>query len=140
MTQIGTVIVDVPRTYRRNGYAVSMNIYVETEELFTQMRELFAKADYGTAIHSIPGERPYGEDLTAEGRNTQYVIFTSGTSGKVSNGWYLLRPSFAYVENDTPRGYTYVYDINLFFLGTDAYYQSCYSCVGLEVEESDWDI
>ena len=140
MTQIGTVIVDTPMVYRRTGYAVRMEAYVGTEELFTQMRELFAKTEYGTAIHDVPGERPYGEDLTTDGRNTQYVTFTTGTSGKVYNGWYLLRPSFAYVEDDTPRGYHYVYDINLFFLGTDSYYQSAYNCIDLEVEDSDWEI
>ncbi len=140
MTQIGTITVTVPMLYRRRGYDCNFTGYMEDEDLFNQMRELFAKTDTGTAIQPVPGERPYGEDLTLDSRNTQLCVFTSGTSGKPQDGYYLLRPSFMYVEDETPRGYTYVFDINLFYLGSDAFYSAAYSVVDLDVLDSDWGI
>lgn len=140
MTTIGTVNIDIPYLYHRRGYDVTLSGYVDTEAEFTQMRELYAKAEYGTAIHQVPGERPYGEDLTVDAVNTVYCTWTHGTSGKVQDGWYLLRPSHSFVEDESPEGHSYVYTIRLVFLGTDSYYQACYECLDLEALESDWDI
>jgi len=139
MTTIGTITVNTPYRYSRNGYNVILNSIVD-EARFTQMRELFAKAEYGTAVHQIPGERPYGEDLSADSVNTVYCTWTQGTSGKVPNGWYLLRSSFSYIEDESPEGNSYVYTIGLFFIGTDAYYQAAYGVIDLDVLDSDWGI
>lgn len=139
MTTIGVINVTAPHRYDRSGYIVSFDALL-TQTEFEQMRELFAKAEYGTAVHQITGERPYGEDLTADAVNTVYCTFTHGTSGKVQDGWYLLRPSFTYVEGESAEGHAYVCAFQLFFLGTDAYYQSCYNIIELESEENDWEI
>jgi hypothetical protein len=139
MTTIGTVTITTPYAYSRRGYAIALSSCVDEEE-FNQMRELFAKAEYGTAVHQIPGERPYGEDLTADEVNTVYVTWTHGTSGKVQNGYHLLRPSFSFTESGTPEGLNYVYNIRLFFLGTTSYYQACYAVIDLDTLDSDWEI
>ena len=139
MTSIGTVTLTTPYLFNRRGYDVTLSACVDIDE-FTQMRELFAKAEYGTAVHQIPGSRPFGEDLSADAVNTVYCTWTHGTSKKVLNGWYLLRPSFTYVEDESPEGHHYVYTIQLFFLGTDSYYQATYNVIDLTTLESDWDI
>ena len=140
MTTIGTVTIDIPYLFNRRGYDVALAGYVDTSDEFNQMRELFAKAEYGTSVHAVPGERPYGEDLTADEVNTVYCTWTHGTSGKVQNGWYLLRPGYSFVEDDSPEGHSYVYRIRLFFLGMDSYYQAGYELVDLEALDSDWTI
>ena len=139
MTTIGTVTVTTPYVFNRRGYAVTLASCV-TEDEFVQMRELFAKAEYGTAIHAVPGTRPFGEDLTADSVNTVYITWTVGTSSKPQNGYYLLRPGFSYVDDETPEGHNYIYTIRLFFLGTLAFYTACYACLDLEVVDSDWGI
>ena len=118
--------VDTPAIMRRDGYNVSLTVTSDTSAQFNQIRELWAKTDYGTAVHPVPGERPYGEDMTTEQRNTQYVDFTSGTTGKPQDGWYLLRPSHRFYEDESPEGHSYYAVVNLFFLGTDQYYQQGY--------------
>jgi len=139
MTSIGTVTITTPYAYNRRGYSITLSSCVD-EDQFNQMRELFAKAEYGTAVHQIPGERPYGEDLTADQVNTVYVTWTHGTTGKVQSGYHLLVPSFSFVETGTPEGLNYVYTIGLFFLGTLSYYQACYAVIDLDVLDSDWGI
>lgn len=139
MTTLGTVTLSVPSEYTRNGYDVTITTLQGTEGLFTALRELFAKADYGTAVHALPGRRPLGEDKTPDNVLTVYCTFTDGTSGKPQNGWYLLR-AFNYTDNESPEGHSYVMYISLFFLGTDAYYQACYALSDLETLDSDWSI
>lgn len=139
MTTIGTITVNAPNRYERIGYEVMVTALV-TETQFNQMRELFSKADYGTAIYQIPGARPYGDDLTADAVNTVYCTWTHGTSSKVPNGWYLLRPTFRYVEDESAEGHSYVYAINLFFLGTDSSYSHCYGITGSGDLDNDWEI
>ena len=85
MTQIGSVTLDIPTAYRREGYAVSMVGSHNDSEGFNELRELFAKAEFGTAIHAVPGERPFGEDLTDDLRLTQFCVFTHCTAGKVQD-------------------------------------------------------
>ncbi len=140
MTTIGTVNIDLPFLYHRRGYEVVLNGYVDTSAEFNQMRELYAKTEWGTAVHRIPGERPYGEDLTADSVNTVLCQFTHGTAGKVQDGYYLLRPNFVFAEDATPEGHSYVYTIRLFFLGTTSFYQACYYVTDMETLDSDWDI
>ena len=139
MTTIGVVTVSIPYSYRRQGYGISLSSIVDETE-FNQMRELYAKAEYGTSVHAIPGDRPYGEDLTADQVNTVYITWTVGTTGKIQNGYYLLRPSHSFIETENPEGLNYVYHIRLFFLGTTSYYQACYAVIDLERLDSDWSI
>lgn len=145
MTQIGSVTLDIPVAYRRSGYTVSMMGSQNDSEGFNELRELFAKAEFGTAIHAVPGERPFGEDLTDDLSLTQYVIFTHGTSGKPQDGYYLLRPGHSFVEDRTPEGHSYVWSINLFFLGTDSFYQNGFVVKGMtdvatEKDDNGWGI
>ena len=140
MTTIGSVTISVPASYGRSGYDVQLRGSMSSSTLFNQLRELFAKAEYGTAIHKIPGSRPYGEDLTDELANTQHVDFTDGTTGKAQDGYYLLQPSYIYSDDESPEGHSYVFTINLFFLGTLAYYSHAYRVKILDELESDWDI
>ena len=140
MTKIGTITIDVPATYARTGYEVTMTGCFDDKTRFNELREAFAKADTGTTIHAVPGARPYGEDMTLDEILTQLCVFTAGTDGKVQDGYYLLRPHFSFIEDETPEGHSYVFSIRLFFLGTDAYYQACYGCIDCEALDSDWDI
>lgn len=140
MTTIGTINLTTPYLYSRSGYDVTVSACVDEDE-FQQMRELFAKANYGSTVHPVPGERVFGEDLTADAVNTVYCTWTHRTSDtKVQDGWYLLRPTFSYSEDDSPEGHAYVYTIRLTFLGTDSYYQACYVVLDLETLDSDWSI
>lgn len=139
MTTLGTVTLSVPSEYTRNGYDVTITTLQSSSGLFTQLRELFAKTPYGTAIHGLPGRRPLGEDMTTDNVNTVYVTFTDGTTAKPQNGYYLLR-SFNYMDNESPEGHEYVIYMSLFFLGTDSYYQACYTLSKLDTETSDWGI
>jgi hypothetical protein len=78
--------------------------------------------------------------LTDELANTQHVDFTDGTTGKAQDGYYLLQPSYIYSDDESPEGHNYVFTINLFFLGTLAYYSHAYRVKVLDELESDWDI
>jgi hypothetical protein len=140
MTTIGTITIDTPATYARAGYEVTVTGCFDDAPRFNQLREAFAKADYGTAVHAVPGGRPYGEDMTKDEVLTVYCTWTHGTEGKIQDGWYLLRPPHSFIEDETPEGHSYVFSIRLFFLGTDAYYQACYDCLDMEALDSDWDI
>ena len=140
MTTIGTVTVDIVTVYTRRGYGLSLVVVDDGSARFNQLRELWAKSDVGTAVHMVPGERLYGEDLTADSIHTVYCDFTVGTPGKVQDGYYLLRPQFSFVEDETPEGHSYAASFNLFFLGTTAYYQAAYGLVDLEALDSDWGL
>lgn len=141
MTQIGDLTIDVPVSYRRSGYSARMMGSMDDSDGFNQLRELFAKTDLGSAIHRIPGDRPLGEDLTDELRNTKHCIFTHGTTGKVQDGYYLLRPAHSFIEDETPIGHSYVWSIVLFFIGTYSFYQDGYRMKELAVATvNDWAI
>ena len=140
MTVFGSLTIDVPVAYRRRGYNVQMQGSQNDSLGFNQLREMFAKAEFGTAIHAIPGERPFGEDLTDDLRLTQFCVFTHGTSGKVPDGYYLLRPGHSFVEDQTPEGHSYVWAIVLFFLGTLSYYSHAYRVKGIDELDNDWGI
>lgn len=140
MTQIGVAVIDIPSEYFYSQYSVTMRGGVDRDEDLHSLRELFALTRTGTAVHSIPGRRPVGEDMDEELRNTQYVQFTHGD--RPITGWYLLR-SFDFFQNETPMGAdcaTYIFLAELFFLGTKAYYQACYGVVDCEALDSDWGI
>lgn len=140
MTQIGDLTIDTPVSYDRSGYFVSLYGSMDDEDGFNKLREMFAKTAAGSAIHQIPGDRPIGEDLTDELRNTKFCQFTEGTDGKVQNGYYLLRPSHDFVEDETPEGHSYVWSISLFFIGTKGYYQPGFIIKKLERATNDWGI
>jgi len=140
LTQIGVAVVDIPAEYRYSQYAVTMRGAVDRDEDLHSMRELFALSRTGTAIHSIPGRRPVGEDLDEALRNTQYVQFTHGD--RPITAWYLLR-SFGLFQDETPMGAdcaTYAFTVDLFFLGTVAYYSAGFAMKGLDEATSDWSI
>ncbi len=142
MTVIGALTIDIPVAYRRRGYSVRMQGSHNDSGGFNQLREMFAKAEYGTAIHPVPGERPFGEDLTNDLRLTQFIIFSDphGASEKPQDGYYLLRPGHSFVEDHTPEGHDYVWSIVLFFLGTISYYSHAYRAKGIDEVENDWGI
>ena len=140
MTLIGAITIDVPVLYGRGGYAVVMSGSFDDSLGFNELRELFAKAEYGSAIHAVPGARPFGEDLTDASLNTQYVSFTHGVSGKPQNGYYLLRPGHSFSDDESPEGHSYVWSIALFFLGTTAIYQDGYKLKSLESVTNDWGL
>ena len=75
MTQIGVAIVDVPVDYRYTQYVVTMLGSVDRDEDLHAMRELFALARTGTAVHEMPGRRPIGEDMDEDLRNTADLFF-----------------------------------------------------------------
>ncbi len=140
MTQIGVAVVDIPAEYRYSQYAVTMRGAVDRDEDLHSMRELFALSRTGTAIHSIPGRRPVGEDMDEELRNTQYVQFTHGD--RPITAWYLLR-SFGFFQDETPLGadcMTYAFTVDLFFLGTSSYYVAGFAMKDLDEADSDWGI
>lgn len=140
MTLIGAVTIDIPVLYRRSGYAVVMAGSLEDSAGFNELRELFAKTEFGTAIHQVPGARPFGEDMTEDSLNTQYVSFSHGISGKAQDGYYLLRPGYSFADDESPEGHDYVFSLSLFFLGTSAYYQDGYKMKELDELDSDWGI
>ncbi|HUW44780.1 MAG TPA: hypothetical protein VMW50_03200 [Dehalococcoidia bacterium] len=140
MTQIGVAVVDIPEEYRYSQYGVVLGGAVDRDEDLHSMRELFALCRTGTAIHNIPGRRPIGEDMDEELRNTQYVQFSHGD--RPITGWYLLR-SFSLFQDETPMGAdraTYAFTVDLFFLGTVAYYVAGFALKDLEAAVSDWGI
>ena len=140
MTQIGVAVIDIPTEYRYSQYAVVMRGSVDRDEDLHSLRELFALSRTGTAIHSIPGRRPVGEDMDEELRNTQYVQFSHGD--RPITAWYLLR-GFALFQDETPLGAdqsNYAFSVDLFFLGTSSYYVAGFACKGLDEADSDWEI
>jgi len=137
LTRIDTVTVDVPVRYAFQDYTVQMTGSMDSLARLTQLRELFAEAPTGTAVHMVPGRRPKGEDMTEDGRLTVYCRFTHGD--RPIDGWYLLR-RFNMYEDETPLGVAYNWGVTLFFLGTDAYYSACYLCLDVEARDSDWGI
>jgi len=137
LTQIDALTIDVPVSYTFQDYNIQLNGSMDTLLRLTELREKFAEAPTGTAIHAIPGRRPKGEDMTDDNRLTAYIQFTHGD--RPIDGWYLLR-GFSMYQNETPLGVAYNWAINLFYLGTDAYYTACYLVTDLDVLESDWSI
>ena len=140
MTLLGAITIDIPVAFTRRGYNVSLRGSFNDSIGFNELREMFAKAEFGGAVHAVPGERPFSEDLTDASVNTQYATFTHGTDGKVQDGWYLLRPGHAFVEDHTPEGHSYVFMIRLFWIGTTAIYQDGYKLKSLASVTNDWGI
>jgi len=140
MTQIGSITIDTPVGYRRKGYDVQMRGSQADSDGLVRLREMFAKAEFGTVIHRVPGDRPYGEDLDDDLVNTQYCQFTHGFGDKPQDGYYLLRPGFSYVDDETPEGHHYVWGLNMFFLGTVSFYSHAYRGKNIDKEENDWGI
>ena len=137
MTTIGPITLDVPVRYTRRGYEIEVFGTVNTLAQLTQLKELFAKAEAGSAIHDdIPGERPIGEDLTEDHQNTQYCAWTHGE--KPQDGFYLLRGIQTF-EDDTPVGFAYSFSMSLFWMGTDSYYQDGARAKNMEHLENDWE-
>ncbi len=138
MTTIGPITLDVPVNYTRRDYDIEVFGTVATLNQLNEIKELFAKALAGSAIHSdIPGERPLGEDLTEDNQNTRYILWTHGD--KPLDGWYLLRGAQTF-QDDSPVGFAYNFTLSLFFLGSTAYYQAGFAMKDLEVAASDWGI
>jgi len=140
MTQIGVAVIDIPAEYRFNQYNVTMRGGVDRDEDLHSLRELFAKSRVGTAVHDIPGSRPHGEDMDVDNRNTQYVQFSHGD--RPVTAWYLLR-GFSFFQDETPMGAdcaTYVFNAELFLIGTTSYYVAGFACLELDEADSDWGI
>ena len=140
MTQIGAFIIDWPSSYRYGDYTVELVGAVDRDEDLHSLRELFAKARAGTAVHDIPGDRPRGEDMDNDLRNTQYIQFTHGD--RPVTGWYLLR-SYSFFQDETPTGAdceTYIFRGGLFFIGTTGFYCAGFSMMDLDELDNDWGI
>ena len=145
MTQIGVAIVDVPVDYRYTQYVVTMLGSVDRDEDLHAMRELFALARTGTAVHEMPGRRPIGEDMDEDLRNTQYVQFTHGD--RPITAWYLLR-AFRMFQDETAVGsdvQQYAFTADMFFLGTNAYYTAGFAVKDMEdvedeIDDNDWGL
>lgn len=71
--------------------------------------------------------------------NTQYCIWTHGTSGKPQDGFYLLR-AFEFTEDESPEGHDYVFRATLFFMGTNSQYQDGARAKNMEDVTNDWRI
>lgn len=139
MTQIGVLVVDWPTVYRFGDYTVELVGAVDRDEDLHSLRELFAKARVGTAVHDIPGDRPRGEDMDDDLRNTQYVQFTHGD--RPVTAWYLLR-GYAFFQDETAVGMdegAYVFRAGLFFIGTTAFYQAGFAVKDMEDVEDEKD-
>ena len=141
MTQIGALTLDTPMSYTYRSYVVECS-GVQTEHIdLTALRELFALARVGTAVHDIPGRRPVGEDMDDALRNTQYIIFTDGV--KPITAWYLLR-GFGMFEDLTPMGLDGMnFVLSLFFIGTVAEYQAGFVLKGFAEDpqdDNDWGL
>jgi len=137
MTQIGTLTVNWPSTYRFRDYGVDLIGGVDRDEDLHSLRELFAKCRAGTAVHDIPGDRPRGEDMDDDLRNTQYVQFTHGD--RPITAWYLLR-GYDFFQDETPVGAdeaAYIFTAVLFMIGTDAFYQAGYVVKDMEDVEDE---
>jgi len=139
LTTIGPVTLSVPSEYRRSGWDVTVTVLQASQALFTSLHELFGKCSTGTALHSIPGAYPQGEDMSADEVNTQYCDFTDGTTGKPVDGWYLLR-GFSYMDDESPEGHEYTITLSLYLLGTNALYECGELVIDLEEETNDWNI
>lgn len=140
MTQIGVAVIDIPAEYRYRQYVVTMRGGVDRYEDLHALRELFSKSREGTAIHYSCEGHPLGEDMDVELRNTQYVQFSHGD--RPVTAWYLLR-GFSYFGDETPMGAdraTYVFTVELFFLGTIGYYAAGFAMKDLDEATSDWGI
>jgi len=98
---------------------------------------LFWGCDYESEQRHIQGTRFYGVDYTLDQRYIKYVQFASAHGPKV--GWYLLR-RFAPSADESARGMSYPYSINLFFLGTNATLKDGFKLMGLGVERNSWGI
>jgi len=131
------VTLDTPATFREREYDVEI-VGTQDDELgFDELRELFAMAETGVAVQEVPGRRPIGWDHTEDERNTQYVQFTHGD--KPRTGWYLLMNHQEFLD-ETPLGFAQNFRVQLFFLGTSAYYQPGYRMKDLERSTNDWSI
>jgi len=137
LTVIDALTIDVPVSYTFQDYNVQLIGSMDTLTRLTELREKFSKAPYGTAVHQVPGRRPKGEDMTSDNRLTAFCQFTHGD--RPLDGWYLLR-TFNMVENETPLGVAYNWSINLFWLGSNSYYNACYLVTDVDVLASDWSI
>ena len=140
MTQIGVAVIDIPAEYRYGQYMVTMRGGVDRHEDLHALRGLFANSREGTAVHYSSEGRPIGEDMDMDLRNTQYVQFSHGD--RPITGWYLLR-GFAYFGDETPMGAdcaTYVFNAELFFIGTTSFYVAGFACIELDKADSDWGI
>ena len=137
MTQIDALIIDVPVSYTFQDYNIQLVGTMDSLLSLTELREKFAESPTGTAIHAVPGRRPKGEDMTPDNRLTAYCQFTHGD--RPLDGYYLLR-GFNMYENETPLGVAYNWAVNIYYLGSLAYYTACYLCVDLEPLDSDWAI
>jgi len=137
MTQIDALTIDTPVSYTFQDYNVELVGTMDNLTSLTELREKFAKAPYGTAVHAVVGARPRGEDMTEDNVLTAYCQFTDGD--RPLDGWYLLR-GFNMYQNETPLGFAYNWRVNLFYLGGNAYYTACYLCTGMGTISSDWGI
>ena len=139
MTQIGSLTLDTPVSYRYSDYQVQMRGSQVDADDFTQLREMFAKAKYGSTVHPVPG-RPLGEDLTDGLLNTKFIQFTHGTTGKPLDGYYLLLSGYGYSDDETPEGHSYVFTMNIFYLGSRSQYSEGFRCKNIEERASEWNI
>ena len=137
MTTIGTVTLQAPSVYQYDDYTVKLIAKVSSWDIFSQLREMFAKCRVGTAVQEIPGDRPIGVDQTEDSVLTVYCDFTHGN--KARDGYYLLR-GFNYSEDPSPTGLGMIVEMDLFFIGSTTYYQEAFAAYDLEHLDNDWDL
>ena len=136
MTQIHDITLSVPNSASLDGYNVGVVGIVSSEAIFDQLRELFSLCET-TGVQWVPGRRPIGWDPTEDEINIRYVTWTDGD--KCETGWYLLRGYNTY-EDESPRGHSQYFVIDMVFLGSTEYLQDGYILKDLEAEINDWGL
>ena len=108
--------------------------YFSTRVDLDELRELFRSAADNGAVNTVVGGVQKFFDLTSDRRLTCYCLFDSD---KIVDGWYGLR-RFRYAPGEF--GGHYPWSVELFFLGSDGFYQRGYDVEDLAEESNDWGL
>lgn len=135
--KIGVIILEhlagVP-SITVDSNTVKLEGYFSTREGLLQLQEAFRKSIGGTTIHTLIGGIQVGYDCTEDAVLTQWCEFDFP---QLQDGYYLLRS----LSTNFEQFHSYFpFAVQLFFLGTKAFWMEGYSIYSLDEESGDWDI
>ena len=119
---------------RLSDNALVLGGYFSSRAALDGLRELFRRAPDNTSVKTVVGGREQGYDLTDDHGLTAYCLFDSD---RIPDGWYLLR-ALRYVPDEYAGHYPF--SAELFFLGTDGFWQRGYDVEDLTEESNDWSL
>lgn len=107
--------------------------HMDTRAKLAQLQEMFRKAEGGTTVHTMIGGIQIGFDCTEGSVLTQYCEFSQE---HLQDGFYLLRKlNINFIAYPS----YYPFAVELFFLGTKAFWQDGYMIYGLDELDNDWE-